>query len=80
MQNCGSSGAEEGRNLFGDDENTHDDQHHREGSPQTILAQTLADMMAVLAASDGVFSRPIPAVRVISPNADGATGAKFLRP
>ncbi len=46
----------------------------------TSLEQPLADMMAVLAASDGVFSRPIPAVRVISSNADGATGAKFLRP
>lgn len=46
----------------------------------TALEGPLADMMAILAASDGVFSRPTPTIRVISTNADGGTGAKFLRP
>ncbi len=47
----------------------------------TDLARPLADMLALLEASDGVFSQPQPAVRVLtSEDAVSASGAKFLRP
>ncbi len=47
----------------------------------TSLQQPLADMMAMLAASDGVFSRPRQAVRILSPQGNtAASGAKFVRP
>ncbi len=47
----------------------------------TDLARPLADMLALLEASDGVFSQPQPTVRVLtSEDAVSASGAKFLRP
>jgi len=46
----------------------------------TSLEGPLSDMMAMLAQSDGVFSRPSPVIRVVSPSGDQGTGAKFLRP
>lgn len=52
----------------------------RQVSLGTSLEEPLAEMMAVLATSDGVFSRPMPTIRVMSSTQDGGTGAKFLRP
>jgi len=46
----------------------------------TSLEVPLAQMMAILAESDGVFSRPAPVIRVVSPSGNDGSGAKFLRP
>ncbi len=46
----------------------------------TSLEGPLADMMAMLAQSDGVFGVAIPVVQVISPSGSTGDGAKFLRP
>ncbi len=47
----------------------------------TSLEAPLAEMMAKLAESDGVFTRVQPTVRVLShEDAQSQTGAKFLRP
>ena len=46
----------------------------------TSLEQPLADMMAMLAANTGRFSRPEPLVQVVAPSGSDGEGAKFLRP
>ncbi len=46
----------------------------------TALEQPLAEMMELLAARNGRFSRPEPLVQVTAPGGDTGTGAKFLRP
>ena len=46
----------------------------------TALTGPLADILAIMEASDGVFSRPEPVARVITPTGPNGTGAKFLRP
>lgn len=46
----------------------------------TALEQPLADMLALLAASEGRFSRSEPVARVIAPSGSDGSGAKFLRP
>jgi len=47
----------------------------------TSLEEPLSELLAIMAQNDGVFSRPQPAVRVLSlQDAQSATGAKFVRP
>ena len=46
----------------------------------TSLERPLAEMMAMLAASEGRFSRPEPIVQVVAPSGSDGSGAKFLRP
>lgn len=47
----------------------------------TSLEGPLGEMLAILAASDGVFTRAEPRVRVLSQDqAQSQTGAKFIRP
>jgi protease YdgD len=54
---------------------------NRQVSLGTSLEEPLKEMLAILATSDGVFTRAEPRVRVMSQSqAQGQTGAKFIRP